>query len=263
MTTIRKIKRYGWIPDTPDQRDLYYSVRPPVMRKLPARVDFRDKCPGIYDQGGLGSCTANAIAAAHQFNQIRKDSVVSFIPSRLFIYYNEREIEGTVKEDSGACLRDGIKTVVKQGVCPEHMWPYVLTRFKRKPYNECYDTALNNQVISYRRINQTLDQMRGCLAEGFPFVFGCAVYPSFEDKSVTETGKVPLPSLDEVVLGGHAMMAVGYDDAEESFIVRNSWGEDWGLHGYCLMPYAYLTNGDLASDFWTIRSVEINNVEGL
>src|SRR5205085_6547955 len=118
---IRKTKRYGWIPDIPDQRDFLYAAPPAFLRALPPKVDLRKKCPPVYDQGQLGSCTANAVAGAVEFDQMRERLPQIFIPSRLFIYYNERVIEGTVKTDACAMLRDGIKTVAKQGSCPEPM----------------------------------------------------------------------------------------------------------------------------------------------
>jgi C1A family cysteine protease len=249
--------RYGWIPDLPDQRDFLYAAPMAVLRRLPARVDLRTRCPPVYDQGALGSCTANAIGAAHQFEQLRAAAARAFPPSRLFIYYNERVIENTVREDAGATLRDGMKTVVKQGVCPEKQWPYVVRRFAERPPKPCYDEALNHQVLSYRRLVQTPNQMKGCLADGYPFVFGFTVYESFESAAVARTGIVPLPQSGERALGGHAVMAVGYDDRRRRFIVRNSWGARWGKAGHCFLPYAYLTDADLAADFWTIRLVEI------
>ena len=161
-------------------------------------------------------------------------------------------------------IRDGIKSVVKQGVCPEDLpgtpageWPYVIRKFTAKPPKACYTVAMKHQVVSYRRLSQTLNQMKGCLASGYPFVFGFAVYESFETTAVAKTGKVPMPRTGEAMLGGHAVTAVGYNDADQRFIVRNSWGSKWGKKGYCFMPYAYLTDPDLAADFWTIRTVEV------
>ncbi len=256
-TTVRTIRRYGWLPDLPDQRDYLYAAPPRVLAKLPPKADLRPGCPPVYDQGQLGSCTANAIGAAHQFEQIRQDAGTAFAPSRLFIYYNERAIEHTVNTDSGAMIRDGIKSTVQQGVCPETLWPYQASAFTRRPSAPCYRVALQHQVVSYQRLIQNLDLMKGCLADGFPFVFGISVYESFETPAVARTGTVPLPKPNERVLGGHAVLAVGYDDARQRFIVRNSWSEKWGQKGYCFMPYTYLTASGLASDFWTIRMVEI------
>lgn len=253
----RKNKRYGWIPDLPDHRDFMYAAPLGVLRALPAKKDLIGQCPPVYDQGELGSCTSNAIGAAHQFEQMKQASRKPFAPSRLFIYYNERSMEGTVNEDAGAMIRDGIKSVVKQGVCKETDWPYVVRRFTKKPPAACYAEALNHQVVSYRRVVQSLNQMKGCLASGYPFVFGFSVYESLETASVARTGQVPMPRTDEGMLGGHAIMAVGYNDAEQRFLVRNSWGAKWGKKGYGSIPYAYLTDPDLAADFWTLRMVEV------
>jgi C1A family cysteine protease len=219
-------------------------------------IDLREKCPPVYDQGELGSCTANAIGAAHQFEQMKQTSK-SFIPSRLFIYYNERAMEGTSpSEDSGAQIRDGIKSIAKQGVCPETEWPYDIKQFSAKPSSTCYKDALNHQALTYARLMQASIHMKGCLAAGYPFVFGFSVYESFESLSVARTGRVYMPKKTERQLGGHAVMAVGYDDALRRFIVRNSWGEKWGMKGYFTIPYDYLVNDDLSADFWTVRLVE-------
>jgi len=265
---IRKIKCYGWIPDLPDHRDFIYAAPLAVLRALPTKKDLTGDCPPVYDQGELGSCTANAIGGAHEFEQRKQDAKNAFTPSRLFIYYNERALEGTVNEDAGGMIRDGIKSVVKQGVCRETdpgsakgyagaCWPYDIRKFTAKPPKTCYDEAMNHQVVSYRRVVQSLNQMKGCLAAGYPFVFGFSVYESFETSTVAKTGKVPMPGSGETMLGGHAVVAVGYNDADQCFIVRNSWGAKWGKQGYCFMPYAYLADSNLAADFWTIRMVEI------
>ncbi len=253
----RKIKKYGWIPDLPDQRDHLYSAPQPVLAKLPKKVDLRPKCPPVFNQGELGSCTANAIAAAHQFDQMKQNKSKAFTPSRLFIYYNEREIEGTINQDSGAMIRDGIKSLVKQGAAPETTWPYVISKFATKPPKKCFDAGLSNQALSYQRLTPILSQLKGCLAAGYPFVFGFSVYESFESETVTRTGNVPMPvGSTEKQLGGHAVLAVGYDDAKQYFIVRNSWGAGWAIKGYCTFPYAYLLDENLCDDFWTVRVVE-------
>ena len=253
--TPRMISRYGWVRDLPDARDLIYAAPRPTVAALPAMVDLTSDFGPVYDQGQLGSCTGNALAAAFEFDLL-KQNLPDFIPSRLFIYYNERRLEGTVSSDSGAQIRDGVKTLVRQGVCPETAWPYDITKFADKPSAACYTDALTHQATSYQRVPRTLEQMKGCLAEGFPFVFGFTVYDSFESQDVAKTGVVPMPSPDESVLGGHAVVAVGYDDADERFRVRNSWGIGWGQEGYFTMPYAYLTDSGLAADFWTLRLVE-------
>jgi len=250
-------KRYGWIPDLPDQRDHRFDLMTPSLLPgpTPGHVDLRPSCPPVYDQGQLGSCTGNAIAGAIQFERIRQ-GLADWVPSRLFIYYNERVIEGTVASDSGAQLRDGIKSVATQGDCPEVDWPYDPSEFATRPDDPCYAEAVKYEATQYLSVAQDLDDMRACLAAGYPFVFGFTVYESFESAAVAATGQVPMPGACERAVGGHAVLAVGYDDASSTFIVRNSWGAGWGDAGYCYMPYQYLTNQNLADDLWTIRLVQ-------
>ncbi len=243
---------YGYIPDLPDHRDYLFSAVYHAIPKLPASVDLRANCSPIEDQKTLGSCTANALVGALEFLE-KKDGVPFTDLSRLFVYYNERVIEHTVASDAGAMLRDGIKTLAKQGVCSEKNWPYILTKFKNKPTKACYSEASTHLITSYLRL-QTLDDMRSCLAAGYPFVFGFTVYASFESSQVAKTGVVPMPAAGESVLGGHAVVAVGYRDSTKRFIVRNSWGTSWGQKGYFTIPYAYLTNPQIASDMWTVRN---------
>jgi C1A family cysteine protease len=252
----RKIAGYGWNRDLPDGRDFMYGAPAEVVRQLPESVDLRPGCPPVYDQGQLGSCTANAIGGALEFAQIKQKSKSPFTPSRLFIYYNERVIEHTVDSDSGAQIRDGVKSVHKLGAPPETDWPYDINQFSQKPPEKAYTDAKNYQSILYQRVTPTLGQLKGCLASGFPFVFGFTVYESFESQEMANTGHLGMPGSGEKQLGGHAVLAVGYDDSSQSFVVRNSWGADWGIKGYFTMPYPYLLQETLASDFWTIRSVE-------
>jgi C1A family cysteine protease len=264
--TPRKIASYGWHPDLPDSRDHLYAAPRIAVVALPQSVDLRQQCPPVYDQGRIGSCTANAIAGAFEF-ELGKQQLADFMPSRLFIYYNERVMEHNVASDAGAMIRDGMKSVNKQGVCPEEQWPYddtpadsegrfpVGSRAAQRPSSECYAAALRHRASTYQRVVRELDQMRGCLASGYPFVFGFTVYSGFETQAVAQTGRVEMPTPDEDVVGGHAVLAVGYDDAAQRFLVRNSWGTGWGDAGYFTMPYAYLTERSLSADFWTIRIV--------
>jgi C1A family cysteine protease len=245
---------YGWLPDRPDHRDKLYQAIARAPKRLPASVDLRELCSQVEDQGSLGSCTANALVGNLEFLE-KKAGKRPINLSRLFVYYNERLIEGTVNEDAGALLRDGIKTLVKHGVCPEAQWRYVVRKFAEKPPTACYAHADEHQVLSYHRIT-TLKEMKTCLAEGYPFVFGFTVYESFESETVARTGRLNLPKRNEKDVGGHAVMAVGYDDSQKRFLIRNSWGTDWGKDGYFTMPYDYLGSRDLSDDFWTIRAFE-------
>lgn len=248
----KRNKIYGWKRDLPDHRDLKFEII--SAQSLPESVDLRAQMPAVYDQGDLGSCTANAIAAAFEFDQ-RKQRYPEFIPSRLFIYYNERALEGTIRYDSGAAIRDGFRSINTQGVCPETMWPYVVPRFAVRPTATCYNKARLNRATVYRSIRQTTFDMQTCLSSGYPFVFGFSVYSGFESDAVTASGVVNLPGVDEEFLGGHAVLCVGYNNTTQRFIIRNSWGSSWGQHGYFTMPYAYLTNTSLSSDFWTVSTV--------
>ncbi len=249
---LKYIRRnYGWRPDIPDSRDFLYAVTMGVTAVLPAKIDLRSNCSPVEDQGQLGSCTANALVGSLEFLELRAKVEPADL-SRLFVYYNERVIEGTVRTDSGAMLRDGIKSLVTRGVCCEECWPYSITMFARKPGASCYKEAVDRKITSYHRLD-TVDEMRSCLAERYPFVFGFSVYESFESSVVAKSGVVELPEPGERLLGGHAVMAVGYDDLAKRFIVRNSWGEEWGKKGYFTIPYEYLENRNLSDDFWTIR----------
>jgi len=253
MPAKKATRRFGWVPDRPDHRDFRFAALARVLAVLPPRVDLTPECPPVYDQGRLGSCTANAIAAALEFDR-RKEKLKDFMPSRLFIYYNERAMEGTVASDSGAAIRDGIKSVARQGDCPEKEWPYVPAKFADKPPATCYADAVKYRALVYRRIEHNLTQMKGCLAGGYPFVFGISVYANFPMQ--TRTGAIPMPGAAAALNEGHAMAAVGYDEGRRHFLIRNSWGTGWGKAGYGTIPYEYLLDADLSDDFWMVQTVQ-------
>ena len=246
---------YGWRPQRPDHRD-YILCDPHAPAKLPTSVSLRNSpnMPSVYDQGQLGSCTANAIAGAYEFELKRQGE--DFMPSRLWIYYQERVIEGTVDQDAGAELRDGLK-VTAAGVCPESDWPYDISTFTGPPPASATADAPRSQDLGYYSIVPGHGSLRACLAAGFPFVFGFSVPQSFESLSGSDP-LLDLPSPTEQFVGGHAVCAVGYDWTCQRFPVpvfevRNSWGEGWGDGGYFFMDYRYFDS--LASDLWTIRRV--------
>jgi C1A family cysteine protease len=246
--------KFGWKRDQPDFRDKKFKIIAP--HELPPVVDLRAQMPPVYNQGNLGSCTANALGGAFQFEQM-KQNMPNFIPSRLFIYYNEREMEVTINEDAGAIIRDGIKTMVDKGVCPETMWQYIESKFAKKPCQQCYDEAMKNQVLEYLRISpHTLYETKHCLSDGYPVTFGFTIFESFMTDNVTRTGIATMPLPNEQPIGGHAVLAVGYDDSKQALIVRNSWGAEWGLNGYFYLPYGFVEEPNLSADYWTIRLVE-------
>jgi C1A family cysteine protease len=247
------MRKYTWKPDIPDFRD--YKFVADSTATLPSKVDLRGQYSLIFDQGQLGSCTANAISMSIDFERVRQN-LDPIVPSRLFIYYNERKMEGTIKEDAGAMIRDGIKSVANQGACHESTWKYNIAKFKRKPTKFAYKSALKCVVKEYLRLDNTnLNALKTCLASGYGFVFGFAVYSSFESAHVAQTGEVEMPQRGEQMLGGHAVFCVGYDDTKQKFICRNSWGDGWGDNGHFYIPYSYLTNTNLSDDFWTVRLV--------
>lgn len=252
MSTSKINRRYAWRPDLPDFRDVMFKSVRRLSVNIPPMVDLRKSMPPVYDQGVIGSCVANAVGAAYQYEQI-KQKLANFIPSRLFIYFNARELEGSIKEDAGAMIRDGIKCVADKGVCPETEWAYAPSKFAIKPPVGCYTHALDHQVLSYQRLNVDIMEMKNCLASGYPFTFGFTVYENFESAHVAKNGMMDMPSGS--VRGGHAVLAVGYDDSVQRMIIRNSWG-NWGDKGYFYMPYAYIASSNLCDDFWQITTVE-------
>ncbi|MBV5346658.1 C1 family peptidase [bacterium] len=243
-----KFKKYNWLPDIPDNRDKLYVAMPTA---IPDKVDLRPFCPVVENQGSLGSCSGNAIVGALEI-LINKNKKTFVDLSRLFVYYNERVMERTVNIDAGAIIRDGIKTIAVSGVCTELLWPYDIAKFRKKPTAKCYVEATKRIITSYSRLI-TFEDKLNCLASGFPFVFGFSVYDSFETEAVSKTGIMVMPNKYEKFLGGHAVCAVGYDKIKQVFIVRNSWGPEWGDAGYFYMPFDYVANNNLSDDFWKIQ----------
>lgn len=246
---------YGWVKDQHDPRDLTYSAPAPVIEQLPASVDLSTDAamPPVWDQGQLGSCTAHGTLACFLWAS-NKLGVGDPMLSRLMLYYDTRALEGTVGSDSGGQIRDAIKAAAG-GVCPESMWPYDIDRFTVQPPPVARQAASANMAISYERVAQDARHMKACLAEGFPIDIGFTVYQSLESPEVASTGIVPMPQAGEQILGGHCVAVVGYDDATRRWKCRNSWGDQWGDRGSFYLPYEFLTDPQLASDFWVVRTV--------
>lgn len=245
---------FGWRPDLPDYRDYKLADNEPIQpaNTLPAYVDLRAGDSPIRDQGQLGSCTAFTGEGAFHF-ELKKQGLTDFLGSPLFLYYQERVDQGTVNSDSGASIREISKALANYGIAPESDWPYNISTFTQQPPQQAYTDALQHKATQYLSVAQQLDQIRSCLASGYPVMFGFTVYQNLETPAVQQSGIVPMPSGS--VLGGHANMLVGYNDNNQYFISRNSWGTGFGDKGYLYFPYAYLLNSGLASDFWTLRVV--------
>jgi C1A family cysteine protease len=236
--------------DPVDLRD--YTFKSDFIKNLlPEKVDMRAKMPPVVDQSKLGSCTANAIVSGlRQFLRI-KHREPNTILSRLYLYWHMREVEGTLGKDAGSNIRDGMKLLSKIGVCPEKDFPYVISTYNDKPSAEAEAHAADYKIKEYCRIPD-LTMLKVAVAEGYPVVFGFQVYSSFKSDEVTQTGRVPLPQEGEELLGGHAVLAVGYDDFDEVVICRNSWGRQWGDHGYFYLPYDFWAY-NLHHDMWTAK----------
>lgn len=242
-------RKYTLKFDTPDERDYPLNL---TIEKHKPKVDLRSQMPPVFNQGRLGSCTANALCGMRQFFAMKHGDTTAL--SRLYLYWHEREIEGTINEDSGAMLRDGMKVLKKLGCCPEDDFPYDIRRFAEKPSARAEADAPKYRIKSYHRV-RSLHELKTCLNHGLPVAIGIKVYESFESREVAETGIVPVPNVEfEEFLGGHAVLCVGYEDENEWLIVRNSWGEEWGDRGYCYIPYEFAHAG-LIVDAW-VANVE-------
>lgn len=215
---------------------------------FPNRVDLRSKMPPIIDQGELGSCTAAALCG-----------VVGYLDPKLtgsilFLYYNERVIEGTIPYDAGAYIHTGVNSLKKTGICEQKLWPYDISKFAIKPPNNCYTDALKHKALTVKNIKNDIYSMKSALLAGHPFAVGIQLHSSFESDYVTRTGIVKMPLKDDNVLGGHAVVCVGYVESKKCWIMRNSWGRGWGDKGYFYLPFEYLTSNNLTSDLWCITS---------
>ena len=245
---------YKLKPDTEDLRDrVFRSTQFKTTTVLPKIVDLRTNCSRVVDQGALGSCTANAIASGLREYWENLSGQQCTLLSRLWLYWEERFLEGTVNEDSGAYIRDGMKVLQKMGCAPEADWPYDITKFKQTPPANATTDATQYTIAEYHRVTN-LTSLKPALAEGYPVVIGIKVFESFESNQVAQNGIVPLPKRGEQFLGGHAVLAVGYKDDPKNrgqgvVIGRNSWGESWGDKGYFYLPYSYFNS--YVTDMWT------------
>jgi C1A family cysteine protease len=242
--------QYGLVHDRHDARDLRFSATSATgLLKLPSLVDLRPLCSPVRDQGNLGSCTGFAIITG--FRECLATQVHTFVElSPLFEYYWERYKERTVSQDAGAQIRDGMKVLQKIGAAPESSWPYDISKFTVQPPTTMLTKMYT--IAAFHRINNAIE-IKQALAHNRPVVVGISVFDSFETDEVAKTGVVPIPDqTNENYLGGHAVCVVGYDDSKHVFIVKNSWGVDWGIAGYFTLPYGFFNpSANLVMDMWT------------
>lgn len=247
---MAKFNLNGWVRDTPDHRDYQYLPRIGLKAaELSPRVDLRGICPPVYNQGSLGSCVYQSAAAQLQIVQVRT-GYDEYMPSRLFMYYCARVRQNSVSRDSGSSIRMSMKVMATDGAPDESLWKHNIKQYKTKPPANVYAAAKKHTIDEYQAVRQNLNDLKSALHEGFPVSFGFTVYKSFN--SVGKDGMVPYPGKNEKVLGGHAVLLVGYEDSKKRFIVRNSWGEGWGDNGYCYFTYDHILNSQLCSDFWVV-----------
>ena len=277
----RNVQYYGWIKSLPANRPKL-CYRPKLGASLPDVQDNRDKTIAHFDQGELGSCTANSLAR-HLMLLLKKQGAPVFIPSRLMIYWLERQIEGTVNSDSGAMGYDGVTAMKTTGVCPEIMWPYDISKFKIRPPHPCFDSAEKHQLLQNMVVPQDDASVRGCLADGYWVSYGFSVGQSFESDAVASTGIVPIPAPGEPSVGGHEVLLVGYTndltkvhsqgsalvlpDWAQSVpwwgIVDNSWGDDWGDKGSFYVPLSDILDPNRTSDLQSMRLAEVAPVDAV
>ena len=268
MVDLVRRTNFGWLPDIPDHRDIMFkATNAPLM--LPPAIDLTNRAewPEPYDQGDLGSCVAQAIAGAVYYEKIKRltaggkyagmneflSNKQLFHPSRLFIYYGAREQIGLIPVDSGSYIRDAIKVVYNQGAPRETGWPYLIEKFAKKPLKRVYKSAPYHKITSYRSVPVDVAEVKKALAEDYPVVVGFAVFNSFFND---QAGNINYPSQYDYMIGGHAVLLVGYDDATGRFKFRNSWGPSWGTGGYGTIPYGYISNPNLSDDFWVLTDSE-------
>jgi C1A family cysteine protease len=247
-------RKYGWVRGHKNINDVYHGFSTNAL--TPDAVDLRPKCPAIYNQLTLGSCVAHATAGAVEFDIIKNGGDAA-TPSRLFIYYNARDLDGTTSLDVGTTIHSGVKGASLFGACPEALWPYDVNKFALKAPATCYSDAEKCRVADAKVmwVRHTLSDLRSALAAGYPLICGIAVYASFETPETMGSGVVKLPAKGETLLGGHAILIVGYDNAKQQFIFRNSWGPEWGDKGYGYLPYQYLLDPSMADEFCTVTGL--------
>jgi len=251
-------RKFGWKKEKHDSRDKKYAAirHLEVGRILPKSVTLEEWCGPVLDQGSSSSCVGNSTSTAITFLRLKEADLPDWVASRMYIWYMTRKQEGTADEDEGCCIRNAIKITGKLGVPPEDLWPFNLTKYAEEPSDEVKAEALQHKTFNYYRVDWTdLNEVKGCLAAGYPIVFGMMVPPGLQSEEVAKTGVLEMITDPHTEFsGGHAVLAIGYDDNRNAVLVRNSWGKDWGINGCFWLPYDYVTDPHLSDDFWTIRA---------
>ncbi len=243
----------NWKPSPKDERDFKFALNFSLLseEELPKEVDLSTLIPETWDQKQIGSCVGHGTGMAVLYQSRKQNREID--PSRLFLYYNARLIQGWQNEDSGCYIRDAFKTLNKEGVCKESTWPYIEREVFTRPSISSYTEATETTSTKYHRLNNTLLELKNCIAQGRPFVFGFTVFASFMSNGWKDT--MPYPKNNEKNLGGHCVIAVGYDDNRKAFRIKNSWGSDWKDNGYFWMPYSYIIT-NRCDDFWTLEQIK-------
>jgi len=258
--------KLNWRPSPPDERDFKSLRKLSAPVTLPSSLRVSPKIP-VYNQQNAGSCVGNGCCEGFRYEVAQLVGNFDFEPSRLFVYWNARDIDGSTNDDGGTYIRSGFKAMNKNGLCLEKFHPYddSLAAVVKKPSLEAYENGLKNVTVKYARVDQNETAIKQTLVSGAVVVFGFTVYDSFFGSWSETTGMMPLPKKNEGIQGGHCEIIIGYDDSKKAFLVQNSWGTDWGKGaikgegGLSWMPYSFITNPNEADDFWCIEEVKIDD----
>ena len=252
-------RKLNWKPSPPDSRDFKSTRHLAAPIELPSEFELNYKIP-VYDQKNAGSCVGNGSCESFRYESKELTGNYDFEPSRLFVYWNARDIDGSTGEDAGTYIRSGFKAMNKSGLCHEKLHPYddAISSVIKKPSSEAYNDGLKNSIVQYAAVNQNEQDIKATLVSGAVVVFGFTVYDSFFGSWANSTGIMPLPKKTEGIQGGHCVVIVGYSDSKKCFKIQNSWGTNWGIGGYFWMPYSFLLDPKQADDFWAIQSIKID-----
>jgi C1A family cysteine protease len=222
---------------------------------LPQLIDLRKFCPPVEDQLNTNSCVANAVVGALEFHQLKAGLPLTDI-SRLFVYYNARSLSDAEGQDTGSFIHHGMAAILAYGGCEARMWPFEQAMVTSKPTEACYENAAHYEAVQYARTPRGVPALTA-LAQGLPVVFGMFA-PQDYYQIAAQTGVMPRP--DQVAPqsppSGHAMLMVGYDLSDKTYLVRNSWGMGWADQGYCKIPFETMDAWARPEDFWTIGAIE-------